>query len=224
MGGIDAGEAGTRPGDAERPERAAVRPGGFDLVVLAGGTARRFGGADKVLLPVRGRPMLERVVAAGAAAGAVTTVVVGPARALASSTSGPIHWTREDPAGAGPLAALAAGLHLGTAPVVVVLAADMPLVDPSVVRLLVETACQGEVDGALLVDADGRRQPLAAAYGRAPLDQALASVGDLRNQPMRHLLTRLTLADVTDPVAALDCDTPEDLAYADRLAGESGSG
>jgi molybdopterin-guanine dinucleotide biosynthesis protein A len=188
----------------------------FDVIVLAGGTARRFGGADKVLLPVAGRPMLERVIGAGAAARAV--VVVGPPRPLPSGVPA-VRWTRERPAGSGPLAAVAAGLSLCTSPVVVVLAGDMPLLDPGVVRQLVQAAGGGAgVDGAVLVDAEGRRQPLAAAYDRDALRQALAAIGDPHDRPMRLLLDELRLATLPDPRAALDCDTPEKLEHADALA------
>ncbi|MGH3487483.1 MAG: molybdenum cofactor guanylyltransferase [Actinopolymorphaceae bacterium] len=210
--------------------------GDFDVIVLAGGTARRFGGADKVLLPVAGRPMLERVISAGA--GARSVVVVGPRRPLHSGVPS-VRWTRERPAGSGPLAAVSAGLDLCVSPLVVVLAGDMPLLDAFVVRTLVRAAggsvevegpaageaandgaATGEaaLDGAVLVDAEGRRQPLSAAYVRASLQRALAAIGDPRDRPMRLLLDQLHVATIADPRAALDCDTPESLARADHLA------
>ncbi len=203
----------------------------YDVIVLAGGSARRLGGVDKVLLPVAGRPMLERVLAA--AAGGRTITVVGPERAMPglagpAGQPGSIRWVRERPVGSGPLAALAAGLAGGEAPMVVVLAADMPMVDADVVARLVSAAGAGDadgvdgVDGAVLVDADGRTQPLAAAYLRSALDHALAAIGDPAHQAMRLLLARLRVAHVTDPTAALDCDTADDLAAADRLARPAG--
>jgi molybdopterin-guanine dinucleotide biosynthesis protein A len=192
---------------------------GFDVIVLAGGTARRFGGADKVLLPVAGRTMLERVI--DAAAAARTVVVVGPARSLPADAP-VVRWTQERPAGSGPLAAVAAGLDLCASPTVIVLAGDMPLVDASVVRQLVRAVGEhSDVDGAVLVDAEGRRQPLAGAYARESLRRALATIGDPRDRPIRLLLNALVLATVPDPRAALDCDTPENLARADEIASRS---
>jgi molybdopterin-guanine dinucleotide biosynthesis protein A len=76
----------------------------YDAVVLAGGQARRLGGTDKPALPVGGRMLLDRVLAA--CAGADSTVVVGPRR----PTARPVRWTREQPSGGGPLPALAAGI------------------------------------------------------------------------------------------------------------------
>ncbi|MFD5771575.1 molybdenum cofactor guanylyltransferase, partial [Streptomyces sp. NPDC127049] len=81
----------------------------YDAVVLAGGAARRLGGVDKPGLRVGGRALLDRVLAA--CAGARLTVVVGDPR----PTVRPVRWTRERPAGTGPVAALAAGAAaLGT--------------------------------------------------------------------------------------------------------------
>ncbi|GAA2757275.1 NTP transferase domain-containing protein [Actinopolymorpha rutila] len=191
----------------------------YDVIVLAGGGARRFGGTDKVLLPVGGRPMLDRVLAA--CAGAASVTVVGPRRAVDPHLPVRPRWTREDPPGSGPLAAVAAGLLGGTAPVVVVLAADMPLVDADVVAELVTglaTWPTPDVEGVTLTDGTGRTQPLAAAYRRTAVDRVLAETGDPRNQPARRLTTHLKCAKLRSPRAARDCDTPDDLAAADQLA------
>ncbi|MBT2472738.1 NTP transferase domain-containing protein, partial [Streptomyces sp. ISL-66] len=53
----------------------------YDAIVLAGGAARRLGGADKPGLLVGGRPLLDRVL--DACADARTTVVVGGRRPTA---------------------------------------------------------------------------------------------------------------------------------------------
>lgn len=47
----------------------------YDAIVLAGGAAKRLGGADKPGVRVGGRALLDRVL--GACTGAGTTVVVG---------------------------------------------------------------------------------------------------------------------------------------------------
>ena len=79
---------------------------GFAAVVLAGGAASRMGGADKPALPVGGRPMRDRVLAAVAAA--APRVLVGPS-VLAPPD---VRVTREEPPGGGPVAAVSAGLAL----------------------------------------------------------------------------------------------------------------
>ncbi|GAA2739576.1 hypothetical protein GCM10010440_02940 [Kitasatospora cinereorecta] len=199
-----------------RPSRAAGRradTGGmtaYDAVVLAGGAGRRVGGVDKPGLAVGGRTLLDRVLDACAQARRV--VVVGPERATAR---GGVRWTREEPPGGGPVAAVAAGLALVDAERVLLFAADLPFLDrPTVERLLAGLA---DADGALLVDAAGRDQPLAAAYRTAPLRAALSRLGDPAGQPLRRLLGGLHLLRLADPEGvAYDCDTWEELAQAEE--------
>lgn len=133
----------------------------YDAIVLAGGAARRLGGADKPALHVGGRALIDRVL--DACTDAATTVVVGGRR----PTSRPVRWTREDPPGAGPVAALDAGLRQTTAELVLVLSADLPFLDRATVRALLRAPAPGG-DGALLRDPTGRDQPLVAAYRAEP--------------------------------------------------------
>jgi molybdopterin-guanine dinucleotide biosynthesis protein A len=180
----------------------------WDAVVVAGGAGLRMGGTDKPALNVAAGTLLD--IALTACAGARNRVVVGPRR----PTREPVRWTREDPPGSGPLAGLGAGLSSlpEGSDVVVVLAADLPFVDPDVIkRLRAAIAAQGDVDGAVVVDADGRAQPLLAAYRRRSLEWAVASMGVLRDRPVREILNLLAVTTVLDPVAARDIDTREDL-------------
>ncbi|MFF8573006.1 NTP transferase domain-containing protein [Streptomyces sp. NPDC015408] len=210
------GDPGAGPGPAPGPG-----PAGYDAVVLAGGAARRLGGADKPGLRVGGRALLDRVLAA--CAGARTTVVVAGPR----PTARPVTWAREDPPGGGPLAALAAGLRHTTAEYVVVLSADLPFLgEPTVARLLSALAA-GEADGVLLTDADGRDQPLVAAYRASALRRELAAPAgeeetELTGLPLRRLTGALRLARVPDAVASFDCDTWDDIATARARIREHG--
>ncbi|GAB2688902.1 molybdenum cofactor guanylyltransferase [Kitasatospora kifunensis] len=201
----------------------------FDAIVLAGGAARRLGGADKPRLTVGGRSLLERVLDACAAAR--TTVVVGP-EGPGSESSGTaaatrkLRWTREQPAGGGPVAAVAAALAEPAlrSPVLLLLAADLPFLDAGAVRRLVAALTDDEASGpqaAMLVDAEGRDQPLAAAYRSAPLRAALDALGDPAGQPLRRLTGGLRTLRLPDPDgASQDCDTWEDLARARHRAAQ----
>jgi molybdopterin-guanine dinucleotide biosynthesis protein A len=154
---------------------------GYTAVVLAGGRARRLGGIAKPAVDVGGRPMLARVLAAVADAGHV--IVVGPP--LAGLDGPQPVWTREDPPGAGPVAALRAAVALlpPGAGTVVVLAADLPFLDAATVARLraAVTGPGATVPGAaVLVDDGGRDQYLAAAWTATALRQALSTVEDDR--------------------------------------------
>ncbi|UED85504.1 NTP transferase domain-containing protein [Streptomyces profundus] len=194
-------------------------PSGFerapalDVLVLAGGAGRRLGGVDKPAVRIGGRSLLERVLAA-APATTRPPIVVGPARRTARE----VRWTREQPPGGGPLAALASGVALAEQPLVAVLAADLPFLDPAALpRLAAAVPPRG--DGALLIDGTGRDQPLTAVYRAAALRRALAELtgkapdGTLAGMPLRALLARLDLRRLPGPEAR-DCDTWTDIAAA----------
>jgi len=192
----------------------------YDAVVLAGGAARRLGGADKPGVRVGGRALLDRVLAA--CAGARTTVVVAAPR----PTVRPVRWAREEPPGAGPVAALAAGLRHTTAEHAVVLSADLPFLRPATLRRLLAALHETGADGALLTDADGRDQPLVAAYRTAALRRELAALAaahdGLTGLPLRRLTGALRLTRVPDPHASFDCDTWDDIANARARIREHG--
>ncbi|MFI6336067.1 NTP transferase domain-containing protein [Streptomyces sp. NPDC050535] len=89
-------------------------------------------------------------------------------------------------------------------------------------------------DGVLLVDPEGRDQPLVAAYRvrslRRELDAFTAdtSTGDsaagrtLAGLPLRKLTAALDLIRISDPVASFDCDTWDDIAAARARIREHG--
>lgn len=179
----------------------------YDGLVLAGGRARRMSGADKPALVVDGRRLLD--VALDALTGAQRRVVVAGAAELPPGVA----LVSEDPLGGGPVAAISAGLAEVTAPMCVVLAADLPFVAAEHVTELV-AAVRGT--GALAVDADGRDQPLLAAYDTAALRRALPT--EPHGASMRQLLSQLPDLERVrlsgDPSPWFDCDTEEDLERA----------
>ena len=235
-----AGPAGSDVGPAgfDAPAGFEVGPSGFevgpaeqhvwDAVVLAGGRARRLGGVDKPAAVVGGQTLLDRVLAAVAAAGVV--VVVGPARPVAADRR--VRWTREDPPGGGPLAGIAAGLRHVAAPLVAVLAADLPFLTAAdlarlraaVVAVATATATAsgdgGCSDAAMLVDPTGRWQPLAAVWRTAALCSAMPATP--AGMSVRSLLAgRRVVGLPAGESTCLDCDTPADLAIARARAGSA---
>jgi len=174
-------------------------------------------GTDKASLDVGGVTLLDRVLAAVAAAQRV--VVVGPRRPTAS----PVTFTTEEPAGCGPAAAIVHGLSLVVAPIVVVLAVDLPFAATAVPKLT-EALGAAEVSAAMLVDHAGRRQPLLAAYRTAAL-RGCAQGREWRGASVRSLVEALTVVEVAAVGGeALDCDTPEQLTSARRAASSQPAG
>jgi molybdopterin-guanine dinucleotide biosynthesis protein A len=190
-----------------------VNPTGEPLhlgaVVLTGGTGTRLGGVDKAALELDGVSLLERALAAVTAA--VEVVVVGaPVR-----TTRPVTWTVEDPPRGGPAAGLLAGLDRFATPpeLVAVLAVDMPKVNAgTVARLTWAVETDAGADGAVLLDADGARQTLAAVYRLAALSRVRADLRDANGLSMRRLVGGMRLAEVAAVGdEARDVDTWTDL-------------
>ena len=125
----------------------------------------------------------------------------------------------EDPPGSGPVAALAAALPEVTAPLTLLLAADLPFLTARALAPL-PSACDGAPD-AVLADDGGRPQWLASCWRTAALRGALAGY---RGRSLHGLLEPLRPVLLACPAAPgepppwLDCDTAEDLARARRLA------
>ncbi|MEU7944269.1 NTP transferase domain-containing protein [Micromonospora taraxaci] len=199
--------------------------GTYAAVVLAGGAARRMGGVDKPALPVGGRPMRDRVLAA--VADATPRVLVGPVDAVPNG----VRVAREDPPGGGPVAAAAAGLAVldPDTTLVALLAADLPLLTrPAIGELLDQlTRVEPQPDGACFVDGDGRRQSLCGVWRvsalRAGLDRLAGERGgSLSGAPVRALLAGLVTREVPwsgdGPPPWFDCDTDEDVRRAEEWA------
>ncbi len=180
--------------------------GDFDAIVLAGGSASRMGGADKPMLDIAGTPMLGLVL--DAVPGARVRVVVGPERDITGVT-----WCRESPPGGGPVAAIAAALPLLGADVVVVLAADLPWIEPAIE--LLRTALHRSGADVAMLSTDGQLNHLAAVWRRSALVDAVHGLDDTAGASMRRLVADARIVEVPDAGHwGEDCDTWTDLARA----------
>lgn len=191
------------------------------VVVLTGGGSRRMG-RDKATLDVAGATLVDRTLAGVPAS--VDVIVAGPRVDIARSG---VRFVREQPPSGGPVAGIDAALTAVTAPVVVVLATDLPLVGTLPARLmraLVDTDDESSPpDAVLAVDASGRPQQLCAAYRTDALRRAIAKGGLPHGASMHSVVERLSTstlsvvglgavhAETTDVDPTWDIDTPEDL-------------
>lgn len=175
----------------------------YDAIVVAGGRGARMGGTDKARLELEGRPLVER--ACSAVVGARSVVVVG-----AVPVPPGVVLTRESPAFAGPVAAVAAGLAAVSdhAAWTLLLACDMVHPELVVHALLDALAASRTCDGYVLTDSDGRDNWLSGVYRTDRLKGELARMGDPVNRSMRELLDPVPLVRVlaTHEVLA-DIDT-----------------
>jgi molybdopterin-guanine dinucleotide biosynthesis protein A len=148
-------------------------------VILAGGAARRVGGATKPALQVGGEALLNRVLASVALAR--PRIVVGPDE-LTGLLPADVTLTREDPPGGGPVAAIAAGVscldpatpHL----LVAVLAGDLPFLSGRTVDSLRDGLLgSNPVDGAAAVHGAAPAEGAAPVDGAMPVESAVPADG-----------------------------------------------
>jgi molybdenum cofactor guanylyltransferase len=174
-------------------------------ILLTGGASRRMA-TDKASITWNGETLAAR-------AARVLADVCDPVIEVGSGASA-LPSVREEPPGAGPLAALVAGARaLRTRGPVVLLACDLPFVEAPVLRLL--AAWPG--DGTVIPRVDGERQYACARYGADALDRAEAALaaGDhsLRAAATGETdeLTEEQWRAAGPPNTFADVDTPADL-------------
>ena len=212
--------------------------------ILAGGRSTRFGDADKAVAPLAGVPMIRRV--ANRLSGTDDPVPPGVDRAAGgkpvvdelvvncrsdqrdaiaealSDVSLPVRWATDDEPDLGPLAGIGNACRTATDPYAVVVACDMPFVDPSFAVALREAAATSEAAVPRLDDrwyqttqAVYATEPAAEACERAlergdrkvlaMVDQLDATVLD--DEAIRSLTTERTFTNV---------NTRSELAEAER--------
>ncbi|MCB9916397.1 MAG: molybdenum cofactor guanylyltransferase [Planctomycetes bacterium] len=196
----------------ERPHRLAPVTG----VVLCGGASRRMG-RDKARLELAGASLLRRALdAVGAACDEVLLASGDPARYAELGVAA----VADEAPDAGPLAGLAAALASARHERVLVVACDMPRVEPALLRALLDRAQEADLDVCWFESARGL-EPLCAVYSRrclAPMRAALRAgrlkVTGFVTEELR--VGRLGEAELDAALAARDCavnlNTPADLA------------
>jgi molybdopterin-guanine dinucleotide biosynthesis protein A len=189
--------------------------------IIAGGPARRLGGATKPLLEIAGRAVADRQLAVLRPIFSRLLVVANdPAPWRARG----VEVVPDRVTGAGPLAGISAALAVASdQEAVVCLAGDLPFLSPALLTALRDRAPEAE---ALAPRPAGRAEPLCARYAvraRATVEARL----DGGRLALHELLAELATVWLDDEaLAALDPDglsfvnlnTPDDLRRAEEIA------
>ncbi|MFW6317037.1 MAG: molybdenum cofactor guanylyltransferase [Halorubrum sp.] len=149
-------------------------------VVVCGGESTRFGDRDKVFADLAGKPLVRHVT--DRVDPVVDEVVVNchprqRARLDTVFEDSTVALAPDDRPNAGPLAGMRRGLDAASGEYAVVLACDMPFVDPDFLAFLFDRAAH--VEAAIPRQDGGWYQPLQAVYAVEPfvdaLDRSLAA-------------------------------------------------
>lgn len=187
-------------------------------IVLGGGQSKRMG-QDKAQMPFAGETMLARVVRL---VGEVADEVIVVTRHEGAPFLGlPVRIVHDSVEHQGPLAGIAAGLAASVSELSLVVACDMPLIRPAVLRRLVDVLGDADICVAVV---DGQASPLCAVYraGVAGVAQDLLAGGERRVMALldRVQTKRVEAAMFRDLDPDLDsfvsCNTPEAYRQARR--------
>jgi molybdopterin-guanine dinucleotide biosynthesis protein A len=205
-------------GTVDRARRPAVA-----AIVLAGGRGARFGG-DKLVALLEGRPLLHHALIAVSPVVAELVVVIRPHGAPPrlpdpALLTVPVQLVRDPEPYGGPLVALAAALERIEQPAVLVVAGDMPTLQPGVLVAMLHALDERNADVVILAG-PGPVQSLPAAIRSAPALPAAREALGASGRSLRALYDRLTVAVLAeaewralDPTGATlrDVDTTRDL-------------
>jgi len=195
----------------------ALPAGSVAAVVLAAGSSQRMGGPDKLYLEMAGESLLRRCVRQAITAGLDPVLVVAgpdPDRARRELADLSCRVVVNDDHAAGMGVSLACGVsHLPeSASAFVALLADMPLVEPEMVREVVERHRSARAD--LVVSRYGEEIAPPILYGRALFAELRELTGDAGGKPViRKHLDEAVVVEWSAELAR-DVDVAED---AERL-------
>ncbi len=184
----------------------------FDAVILAGGDSTRMG-RDKAGLEVEGRPLLARQIDLVRGLGPDEVFISGRREGDYHAFGCPV--VRDAEAGVGPLAGLAAAWEASRAPLLLVLAVDLPRMNRTVLASLL-AACSAERGAVARVA--GRVEPLVAVYPRAAaarvrelLAAGRRAAGELAARCAQAGLVGWVDLPAAQAAAFLNWNRPEDL-------------
>lgn len=203
------------------PDNPVLIP--FSVAINAGGQSRRMG-TDKAFVPLLGRPLIEHVLARVAGLGAAETFIVTNAPEKYQALGLPLYG--DIIPGAGSLGGIYSALTHATTPYTIVIACDLPLASPELLRLLLARASEdsGPYD-AIVPRYQGTTQGMHALYARTARESIGQAVAEGRYQ-VKALLNDVHTRFVDEPeYAHIDQDgrafrnvnTPEDLAAVEAL-------
>lgn len=179
-----AADAEPAASDAAPAVPADREPIGVTGAVIAGGRSRRMG-TDKRGLLIDGVPMLRRTVRAVAAVSDEVVLACRPEsppdQELLAGLDVRLAFDR--PGDVGPLGGVEAALRAARHPLVLVVAGDMPWVEPAVLAALVAEAWRRPEMGCVALATERGPEPLAAVYRRdvaLPAATRLLDAGRLR--------------------------------------------
>lgn len=191
-------------------------------IILVGGKSSRMG-QDKGLLLFEGEPLLARQVRRYR--GLCDGIGISVDRAGRFDLCGGEEIVDRREGNQGPLAGMEAAFLQTGAETMFLTAVDIPFGAPALARHLM--ALRGDCDACYIRRADGRPEPLFAAYGRTCLPKVTAALDEGRRS-FYGIFDRMKVREVAERELAhfdlkhilMNVNSPEELLQAQHLLGE----
>ncbi len=191
-------------------------------IVFAGGLGTRLGGTKKALLDVGGKPIIERILDALVPVGG-DVIVVDNDESLAHLPG--VRIVPDSEVRAGVLTALHSGLSAAAGELCLVIACDMPFLNPPLLEWLIDLAANFDV---VMPVTNGQMEPMHAVYRRKACLNAIAEALARGDKRMISYLSDVRVREVAedelrrfDPElrSFFNVNTPEDLEWARSIVG-----
>ncbi len=195
-------------------------------IVLAGGTSRRMG-RDKALLPIDGRPMIRSLVRSLVPLSRAVIVSLNDRdrhEELKRALPAGVRVVYDERPGQGPLGGICAGLKASDSDLNLVVACDIPEVDPGFIAEMLSQA--GHHDVVASVDREGKANALLALYRRSvvPLIEEQLDQGKTK-AVLFHPRCRVRYVPIRDGAWYRNINTPAEYrAYLRDRADKPSSG
>jgi molybdopterin-guanine dinucleotide biosynthesis protein A len=197
------------------------------VVILCGGQSRRMG-SDKGLKSFLGVPLVQRVIERARSVSEDILLVTNAAEEY-RFLGRPI--VPDVVAGCGPLGGLSAALSHSRAPILALVACDMPFVNAELLRHCCDELIAHRCDAVVPMSPDGTLEPMHAAYrvstclpvALASLDRRELKMADYLGRVHAHVIAPEEIAQWDpDGVAFLNVNTPEEFTAAEWRARQMG--
>lgn len=184
----------------------------FSAVILAGGESKRMG-QDKASVQFKGHSLLSLAVEKVRQLGITEVFISGRAEKDYSTLNCPVLLDLEP--GCGPLGGIERGLHASSSALLLVLAVDLPAMNPPFLNKLI---AQCDPSTGVVPKLDGRLEPLTAIYPKRChlivsdcLAQSRLAVREFAERCLEENAVRLLEVDPADAGCFSNWNTPEDV-------------
>ena len=193
-------------------------------IILWGGKERRFGGHNKALASVGGRPVIDRVIGTISLLSDQIIIVASPERDIPQKYNATV--VRDQYPGKGPLGGIYTGLLALDNEYVIVAGCDMPFLNVKILKYMLDIATGYDI---VVPRLGGRMvEPLHAVYAKAcapkmkeRLDSGKLSISPLFSElKVRYLEKEEYLPLDPQMHSFFNINFPEDLERANRIAAE----